>query len=268
MSKGISSNVLMTVGESRDTSPEMKNDPRPAVLICPGGAYHWVSDRENEPVALQFLARGYNVFVLNYSVEKMASDLRPLCEAALSMKHIRDNANEYNIDPNKVYVLGFSAGGHLACSLGVYWNHDKVKKSLGEMENSNIGRPDAMVLCYPVVTATCPTHEGTMFYFCGTETPNDELVNLFSLDLHVNSTTPPAFIWHTESDDIVPVQNSINLSNALERAGVNHKLVLFPEGFHGLSLATHETSYDIPEENPHPASIWLDMADKWLKGLN
>ena len=80
----------------RDTSPEMKNDPRPTVLICPGGGYHWVSDRENEPIALQFLARGYNFFVLRYSLQKMASGLRPLYEAALSMKYIREHANEYN----------------------------------------------------------------------------------------------------------------------------------------------------------------------------
>ncbi|MBO5715851.1 MAG: alpha/beta hydrolase [Clostridia bacterium] len=251
----------------RDTSPEMKNDPRPAVLICPGGGYQWVSDRENEPVALQFLARGYNVFVLKYSVGQMASDLRPLCEAALSMKYIRDNANEYNIDPNKVYVLGFSAGGHLACSLGVYWNHNEVKNLLTENDSADICRPDAMVLCYPVITATCDTHLGTLHNFCGTETPDEKLVDLFSLDLHVNASTPPAFIWHTETDAVVPVQNSKNLSIALERAGIKHEIILFPEGPHGLSIATHETSYDIPEDNPHQASVWIDMADRWVKTL-
>ena len=83
----------------------------------------------------------------------------------------------------------------------------------------------------------------------------------------MNKNTPPAFIWHTETDAVVPVQNSKNLSLALESAGVKHELVLFPEGPHGLSLATHETSYDIPEDAPHPASVWIDMADKWIKGL-
>ena len=250
----------------RDISPEMRNDPRPTVLICPGGGYQWVSDRENEPVALQFLARGYNVFVLRYSVEKMASDLRPLCEAALAVKHIRENACEYNIDPNKVYVVGFSAGGHLACSLGVHWNHERIKETVNNIE-TDICRPNAMILCYPVITATCATHLGTLHNFCGTENPSDELVNLFSLDLHVNSTTPQAYIWHTETDDTVPVQNSINLSIALENAEIKHELVLFPEGPHGLSIATHETSYEIPEDNPHPAYVWIDSVDKWLKRL-
>lgn len=251
----------------RDNPLEMNNDPRPTILICPGGGYEWTSDREAEPVALQFLARGYNVFVLKYSVAKMASELRPLCEAALAMKHIREHAQKYNIDPKKVYIMGFSAGGHLACSLGVYWNHDKVKKALGDSSDGQICRPDAMVLCYPVITATCETHLGTLHNFCGTNTPNDELLNLFSLDLHVDTDTPPAFIWHTENDGSVPVQNSKNLAEALTKNGVKHELVLFPDGYHGLSLATHETCHDIPENNPHPASVWVELADKWLKNL-
>jgi acetyl esterase/lipase len=251
----------------RDNPPEMNNDPRPALLICPGGGYQWTSDRESEPVALQFLARGYNVFVLKYSVAQMASELRPLHEAALAIKHIRENAIEYNIDPSRVYIMGFSAGGHLACSLGVYWNNSIVKAALGDGVDAQICRPDAMVLCYPVVTATCPTHLGTLHNFCGTEAPNEELLNLFSLDIHVDKDTSPAFIWHTESDASVPVQNSRNLAHALEENAIKHELVLFPEGYHGLSLATHETCHDIPENEPHPASVWVELADKWLKNL-
>lgn len=251
----------------RDNPPEMSNDPRPAVLICPGGGYEWTSDREAEPVAIQFLARGYNAFVLKYSVSNMASELRPLCEAALAIKHIRDNALQYNIDPSKVYIIGFSAGGHLACSLGVYWNHDSVKNVLENGVDTKICRPDAMVLCYPVITATCPTHLGTLHNFCGTEEPNKEQLDLFSLDLHVDDTTPPAFIWHTENDASVPVQNSKNFALAMKKNGIEHELVLFPEGNHGLSLATHETCHEIPENAPHPSSVWVDLADRWLKSL-
>ena len=103
----------------RDNPPELANKPRRAILICPGGGYQWTSDRENEPIAIQFLARGYNVFVLKYSVAEMAKDLNPLREIELSIKHIRDNAEEYNINPQKVYVIGFSAGGHLALATGL-----------------------------------------------------------------------------------------------------------------------------------------------------
>ncbi len=237
----------------RDNPPEMDNEPRRAMLICPGGGYQWTSDRENEPVALQFLARGYNVFVLKYSVGEMAKDLNPLHEAEIAIKHIRDNAVAYNIRPDAVYVLGFSAGGHVALSSGTLLPKES--------------RPDAMVLCYPVVTATCSTHLGSMHHFCGTESPSEELKHLFSLDLHVDGDTPPAFIWHTETDPTVPVQNSKNLAAALEKNSVKHELVLFPEGDHGLSLATHETCKDIPENEPHPASAWIELADKWIKSL-
>jgi acetyl esterase/lipase len=237
----------------RDNPPELANKPRRAILICPGGGYQWTSDRENEPIAIQFLARGYNVFVLKYSVAEMAKDLNPLREIELSIKHIRDNAEEYNINPQKVYVIGFSAGGHLALSSGTLLEKD--------------ARPNGMVLCYPVVTATCPTHLGTLHNFCGTENPTDEQKYLFSLDLHVDEHTPPAFIWHTKTDDAVPVQNSINLAAAMEKHGVKHELMLFPEGYHGLSLATGETCKELAENESYPPSAWLDLADNWVKNL-
>ena len=237
----------------RDNPPEMSNEPRDAILICPGGGYQWTSDRESEPIALQFLARGYNAFVLKYSVAEMAKNLNHLREIELAIKHIRDHAIPYNIRADRVFALGFSAGAHVALSSGTLLEKD--------------ARPDALILCYPVVTATCPTHLGSLQNFCGTDTPSEEQINQFSLDLHVDADTPPTFFWHTENDPSVPVQNSKNLAAALEKCGVKHELVLFPDGPHGLSLATHETCKDIPANAPHPASVWVDLADKWLKKL-
>lgn len=237
----------------RSNPPEMHNEPRGAILICPGGGYQWTSDRESEPIALQFLARGYNVFVLKYSVAEMAKNLNPLHEIELAIKHIRDNAIPYNIRADRVFALGFSAGGHVALSSG----------TLAPKE----ARPNGMILCYPVVTAACPTHMGSLYNFCGTDTPTEEQKHLFSLDLHVDADTPPAFIWHTENDDSVPVENSKRLAEALARNGVKHELVLFPDGHHGLSLATHETCPEIPENEPHPCSVWIDLADKWIRNL-
>ena len=237
----------------RHNPPELDNEPRRAMLICPGGGYQWTSDRENEPIALQFLARGYNVFVLKYSVAEMAKDLNPLREIEIAIKHIRDNAIPYNIRADKVFVVGFSAGGHVALSSGTLLPKE--------------ARPDGMVLCYPVVTAACPTHMGSLFNFCGTDTPSEEQKHLFSLDLHVDSDTPPAFIWHTENDDCVPVQNSKNLAEAMGKNGVKHELVLFPDGHHGLSLATSETCKELTEDMPHPCSVWVDLADKFIKNL-
>ena len=237
----------------QDNPPEMDNPPRRAILICPGGGYQWTSNRESEPIALQFLARGYNTFVLKYSVAEMAKNLNPLREIEASIKHIRDNAKPYNIRPDKVFVLGFSAGGHVALSSGTLLPKE--------------ARPDAMILCYPVVTATCETHLGSLHNFCGTEHPTSEDLELFSLDLHVDENTPPAFIWHTDNDPSVPVQNSKNLASAMKKKGVKHELILFPDGPHGLSLATSETCKNISEDTPHPAAIWVDLADKWAKKL-
>lgn len=249
----------------RYNPPEMHNAPRRALLVCPGGGYQFVSERENEPIALAFLARGYNVFVLTYSVGEKASGLLPLSEIMLSIKHIRDNAEAYNVRPDGIYTLGFSAGGHLALSAGTIYKTDDVLKVLGEDFDRELCRPDGMVLCYPVVTATCPTHVGTLTHFCGTETPTDEQKHLFSLDLHVDAHTPPAFIWHTKDDNSVPVQNSVQIANALEKHGVEHELVLFPSGPHGISLATNETCDYIPEDEHHPCSDWVELADRWIK---
>lgn len=237
----------------RSNPRDMNNKPRRAILICPGGGYDHISNRESEPIALAFLARGYNVFVLNYSVREKAKNLVPLSEIRLALKHIKEQARLYNIRPDKVFALGFSAGGHLALSSGVL---------LPEEE-----RPDGLILCYPVVTARCPTHLGSLYNFCGTKEPSDDDLRLFSLDLHVNNTTPPAFIWHTETDMSVPVQNSLNLDKALSEHGVPHELHLFPYGEHGLSLATHETCAHIAENEIHPASVWVDLADAWIKKL-
>lgn len=237
----------------RSNPSDMANAPRPAVIICPGGGYEHVSNRENEPIALQFLARGYNAFVLTYSVKEKASSFLPLSELRRSLEHVRANALEYNIDKNRIYVIGFSAGGHLALSSGVHLPKEE--------------RPNALLLAYPVVTATCDTHLGTLHNFCGSSNPSPDQIHDFSLDLHVDRQTPPCFIWHTETDAAVPVQNSLNLVKALENNEVPYELHLFPYGEHGLSLATHETCPNIPENEPHPASVWVELADKWLKNL-
>ena len=238
----------------RDNPPEMSNSPRRAIIICPGGGYTYTSDRENEPIALEFLARGYNVFVLKYSVMEMARNLNPVKEIELAIKHIRDNAAAYNIRPDKVFVIGFSAGGHVALSSGTLLPKE--------------ARCNGMILCYPLVNTCCDEFLGIVHsYFCGTDNPTDEQKHLFSLDLHVDEDTPPAFIWHTETDIIAFPQNSKDLAEAMKKFGVKHKLVLFPDGIHGLSLATHETCPEIPENDPHPCSVWIDLADEWIKNL-
>ena len=108
-------------------SPDLKLTPRRAVIVCPGGGYSGLSDREDEVIAAQYLAAGFATFILHYGVKENAKDFQPLKEAALAIKHVRENAAHYNVDPDYVFISGFSAGGHLAASAGVFWDHPAVK---------------------------------------------------------------------------------------------------------------------------------------------
>ena len=147
---------------------------RDAILVIPGGGYGQIcDDREGEPIALAFLAQGLNAFVLHYSIGKKAKFPRPLVDASLAMQHIREHAEEYGIDPRRVFAVGFSAGGHLCASLGSLWNSDMLKEALPEMPYG-INRPTGTILCYAVLSATVATHPGSFYNILGTTTPSEE----------------------------------------------------------------------------------------------
>ena len=251
----------------RYNSKELSNAPRPAMIVCPGGGYGFLSDREAEPIAVAFLAKGFNCFILNYSTCERASNYNPVCEAALAIRHVRENAEKYNIDPNKIFIVGFSAGGHLACSTGTLWNCQKVREALGADAPEGIGKPNGMILAYPVITAFEHTHEGTIGNLCGTMTPTDEQRMQFSLEHYVDNTTPPAFIWHTFEDTAVPVQNSLLLALALKKNAVPFELHVFPKGPHGLALANEETFSGWNGMIQVPPQQWVDLAARWAKEL-
>lgn len=249
---------------------ELKQAPRRAVIVCPGGGYSALSDRENEPIAMQYLAAGFATFVLRYSIKENASSYRPLREAALAIKHIRENAEHYNVDPKYVFICGFSAGGHCAAAAGILWNHRAVQELLGT-EDTSIARPTGMILSYPVITTGPLTHLHSAQRLCGkpiTDERNftDEEAAPFSLELHVNETTPPAFIWHTFADKTVPVQNSLMLANAYTAANVPFELHVFPTGKHGLALCNEQTasghgeSYIIPHNE-----VWMPLSIQWVR---
>ena len=246
---------------------ELKQTPRRAVIVCPGGGYYFRSDREAEPIAMQFLAAGFATFILNYTIKEKAANYAPLCQAALAIKHVREHAAEYNVDPDHVFTCGFSAGGHLAAWAGVCWDHPAVKAVLGNAPEG-ISRPNGMILSYPVLTAGEFAHKGSIHRLCGKENPTTEEENLFSLELHVNKTTPPAFLWHTFSDGAVPVENSLLMAGALRRAGVPFELHIFPEGQHGLSLSNEQTASGRGEALivPH-VQCWMDLAIRWVRDL-
>ena len=223
---------LQTSGQS----PEMTGRKLPAVVICPGGGYQMVSDREGDPVAKEYFCAGYHVFVLTYSVGKEASGFRPLCQLAATVAHIRAHAQEWQVDENKIAVCGFSAGGHLAASLGTLYKEEKFLKVWNRPEQI---RPDAMILGYPVILADAYAHQESIETVSGAPAGTAEYA-WFGLDSHVDRMTPPAFLWHTAEDDCVPVENSLRFATALSAAKVPFELHVLPKGGHGMSVCTQE----------------------------
>lgn len=233
---------------------------RTSVLICPGGGYHFVSFRESEPVALRLLSRGFNVFVLDYEVAPVRYPMA-LLEAAAAMSVIRSRANEFHADPDKIAIGGFSAGGHLAASLGVFWQEKFISDSLGV--SSGNYKPDALILCYPVITSGPFAHRDSFENLLGPDTPN-ELIKSMSLETQVNSQVPPTFLWHTFSDEAVPVENSLLFAQALRQNNVPFELHIFPQGAHGLSLCNDQSTINPRLLNPHCA-VWPELCENWLK---
>ena len=225
---------------------------RPAVLICPGGAYRFCSARERDPAAMPFFTEGYNVFLLEYSCAPDAGGCRPLREVAEALRTVRRRAGEWGIEPDRIALLGFSAGGHLAASLGVHWNHPELK--LGEDS-----RPDALILCYPVITTGEFAHRESADNVTGGD---PALAELFSLEHHAGAQVPPTFLWHTVDDPSVPVENSMLFAAALQRSGVPFECHLFAHGEHGISACTVEV------ETPNAAcAAWIPLCLTWLNTL-
>lgn len=237
---------------------------RPAVIICPGGGYEHLSDREGEPVAMQFLSMGCHAFVLHYS---LAPDVFPYpqMELAYAVSLVRSHAAEWLVDPEKIIVCGFSAGGHLACSLGAYWNQEFLYKPLN-LTPEDI-RPDGMLLGYPVITSGPFCHSGSFLNLLGSEAENETLRRLVSLEHQVGPHTPRTFLWHTSTDNAVPVKNSYLLADALTEHGVNVEMHIYPAGCHGLSLATSEVSGDDGRYIVPQCQNWISLAKTWLEHL-
>ena len=239
-----------------------ENRKRPAVIICPGGAYVMTSAREAEPVALAFLSRGYHAFVLNYSVAPTRYP-NQLLELAASLDLIRKNADKWNVDQDALIVCGFSAGAHLTCSLGAFWQELWVSEALGTVSEKL--RPNAMILGYPVITTGEFIHKGSFDALLG-ERPDKAMLRKLSLENSVGPQTPPVFLWHTLNDAGVAVENSFLLANALKQAGVSFEMHIYPSGRHGLSLATEESRSCMYEDSVNPAvASWLSLCDTWLR---
>ena len=237
------------------------------MLVIPGGGYGTVcSDREGEPIALAYLTRGMNAFVLHYSVGKqILSPLDPLTQASLAMLHIRANAAHYNINPQRVFAAGFSAGGHLAASLGTLWHDDELQSRLPERGEGN--RPSGMVLGYAVISSGKYSHKDSFFSLLGSETPSQAQMERFSLELHVDARTCPAFIMHTFDDPAVPVENSLLMLSACSAAHIPCEAHIYPHGPHGIALANRVTWMGNAEFENAPIARWVDDSMVWMASM-
>ncbi len=235
---------------------------RPAVIIFPGGGYDYCSEREAEPVALKFIGAGIDAFVLRYSCyhKKFPTNLLEACAA---VKYVRDNAEKFDIDPEKIIVCGFSAGGHLAASVSCHWDKDFVAKGL-DCDNEVL-KPNGCILCYPVITTGDLSHQGSIDNLLfGTEGEEKErLYDLVTLDKQVSENTPKTFLWHCADDDCVPVENSLLYMAGLSKNKIPFESHIFEWGGHGLALCNFNTANCQWHYQP-VAQQWADLAIEWI----
>ncbi|MDH5379751.1 MAG: alpha/beta hydrolase [Cyclobacteriaceae bacterium] len=236
--------------------PETQNKLKSAVIIFPGGGYQMLADdHEGKQVAKWFNDRGVTAFILYYRLGMNSSGYQhpvPLMDAERAMQHVRYNAKKFNIEGTKIGVMGFSAGGHLASTLGTHFKEGEESHDPLETVSS---RPSFLILGYPVISFTEEfTHKGSRDNLIGKKPSQEEVVYL-SNELQVTKNTPITFLVSTSEDKAVPPQNSIAFYLALQKAGVPAELHIYQKGRHGLGLIN---------ENDPVFSSWATRLEDWL----
>jgi acetyl esterase/lipase len=225
-----------------------------AAIVCPGGGYARLAiDKEGSELQRWLSGLGVTVFILKYRVAPYQHPA-PLLDVLRAVRIVRSRAAEWHVDPARIGVFGSSAGGHLAASAATLYNAPEGRTSAA-LDNKVSGRPDFIVLTYPVITMRPPTaHGGSRTNLIGAH-PAVELMNRLSLELHVTAETPPAFIVHTQEDQSVPVENSLMFYQALRSAGVPVEMHLYEKGPHGFGMHL----------GLGPTSDWPKRCEDWLR---
>jgi acetyl esterase/lipase len=234
-------------------------DARPCMLVLPGGGYGGHAlEHEGQAIAHWCNALGISAVVLRYRLGPKYHHPCMLDDANRAMRVLRHNAAAWEIDPARIAVIGFSAGGHLVSTLGTHW--DGGDAAAADPIDRHSSRPNLLVLCYPVISMLPHdvTHGGSRENLLGPN-PAPELMNLLSNQLHVNAQTPPTFILHTADDEAVPVENAYLFASALARAGVNHELHVYAHGPHGVGLARGKWHKPLLD-------TWTNHLTDWLRG--
>ncbi|MGO4183988.1 alpha/beta hydrolase [Paenibacillus sp. TAF43_2] len=225
--------------------------PTAAIIVCPGGAYGMLADHEGEPIAHWFNSIGISAFVLKYRFAPYKYPV-PMLDAQRAIRYVRHHAKDWNIDAERVGVIGFSAGGHLVSTVGTHYDRGRMV-DLDPIERES-SRPDLLILCYPVISFGEFRHHHSMINLLG-EFPSEEQRHDLSNELQVTADTPPAFLWHTADDEAVSVENSLLFAQALYRNHVPCEMHMFESGPHGMGLA----------ENDASVGMWTLLCREWLK---
>jgi acetyl esterase/lipase len=232
------------------------------VVVCPGGGYQMLAiDHEGKQIAEWLNSMGVTAFVLKYRLGPRYHHPAMLEDAARAIRTVRANASQWKLDPHRIAILGFSAGGHLASTAGTHFDGGKPA-ALDPVERVS-SRPDRMILVYPVISLQPPFgHRGSQRNLLG-ESPPPDLVASLSNELQVTKDTPPTFLAHTNADKGVPAENSLMFALALRKAGVPVELHLFERGVHGLGLGDGAPQFKIAPEPSFRA--WPKLCETWLK---
>ncbi len=230
-----------------------ENWRRPAVIVAPGGGYTHVSKREGEPIAMEFLAKGFQAFVLTYVCSPEARYPEQLIELASAVDYVKKHADEYFVNPNEIFVVGFSAGGHLTANLAV--EYQNVSKKAGFALDC---KPTAVGLSYAAINRKVGCERVQDAILLGySEEEKASFKEIHHLDEAVTSLTPPSFIWATATDQVVSCQHSLLFATAAAKAGVPFELHIYPEGLHGRSTGSLEVCDEMPG-NSSRLSGWLE----------
>jgi len=253
--------MVTLTGYIQEPSREMQSvEKKPAVLILPGGAYLFTSDREAEPIALAYASKGFQVFVLRYSTGKRAIGCKPLKEASTAIGLIRENADKWNVIENQIITCGFSAGGHLSAWVGL----------CGE------NKPDAMILCYPAVELYTKERESgdvkvgiePNFIVEALLGKNYSIEDAESLNLvhHIKTDSIPMFCWSTVEDELVTAPAVMRFAQAYADEKRPFELHMYQFGEHGLALSNSVTANGRKSMVEPQAEAWLDLSVKWFYG--
>lgn len=223
-----------------------------AVIVCPGGGYTHLADHEGGPVAEWLNSLGVTAFVLKYRLGPRYHHPAPLQDAARAIRFVRSRSAEWGLDPQRIGILGFSAGGHLASTAGTHF--DSGKADAPDVIERVSSKPNLMILIYPVITMRDKTHAGSKQNLLG-DNPSEELVAQLSNEEQVTKDTPATFLVHTQTDTAVPVENSLMFVAALRKAGVPFEFHLYERGPHGFGLGVKDPIL----------ATWPDRCADWLR---